>query len=148
MPLTEAERERYEADSANAQHNPADAISIAVGQHVFAHNHRFPDLRASAWRDRSVSSSGLAVSRFYFGARPQVVVDVIAQPSRARNEIAAKRDFCKANGILYVLVADVYDDEGVRQQLLAARAPAPVKAAAKAKRPVAQKRPRAKAAAA
>lgn len=143
MALTEAERERIELENADAQRNPADAISMAVGQSVFAHNHRFPELRARAWRDANVTSSGLTVSRFYFGARPQVVVDIVAQPVRAKIAIRAKRAYCAEHGIRYVLVPDAYADEAVREQLQAFARPAPKAPGKPPRRPVAQKRARA-----
>lgn len=147
MPLTEHERERMEAENALAAHNPADAISQAVGEPYFSNHHRFSDLRAAVWRDMSVSSSGLAVSRFYFSASPPVVVDIIAQPDRAKNEVAAKRQYCAERGIRYVLIPDAYDDKGVRDQLDAYTAPARPVAAGTVRPPRAQKRSRPKAAA-
>lgn len=148
--LTERERETIEREMHLSAQTPADAISEAVGEHVFSRNHRFPDLRALAWMDASVVASGLVVSRFYFSAKPPVIVDVVPQPARARAVIAAKRAYCKRNGFRYVLVEDAYDDHGVRTQLAATKVPATSSEppAAPARKPAAQKRPRTRATAA
>lgn len=143
--LTEREREQIEAEAYAASRTPADGISEAVGHHVFARNHRFPDLRARAWRDGSVVNSGLAVARYYFAVG--VVVDVEPHPGRHQTEIEAKRVYCREHGLLYVLIEDAYDDHAVREQLAVLRAP---KAATRTagKKPVAEKRPKTRAAAA
>jgi hypothetical protein len=116
-----------------------------IGVFVYANNHLFPDLRTPSWRNVSVTAHGLAVSRYYFSARPPVAVDVLPQPKRAKNEIAAKRAYCKRNGIRYVVVADNYDDQGVREQLAELAAPVATASEPARRRPAAQKRPRRKA---
>jgi len=115
-------RERHEAEVAMAARPHSDAISTAVGSPLYSTHHRFTDLKVDVYQQMSMKGGGLAVSRYYFMAR--IVVDVIRQPLRFQKEIAAKRAYCARKGLKYVLVADEFDDESVRQQLSPVRAPA------------------------
>lgn len=107
--------ERQEAEIALAERQQVDAISDVVGSGVYSARHRFQDLREALFEEARHGS--LAVSRFYFSVDPRVVVDIEPKPGMVAREIAAKRAYCERNGIRYVLIADPFDDVGVRAQL-------------------------------
>ena len=130
-------------ETAMAARPIGDLLSQLIGSSAFSRGHRFPDLRLPG--PFSVGPASLAVSRYYFEAR--VVVDVIAVSRRDEKSILAKRRFCKANGLRYLLLADPHDEQAIRDQLAesAAALRPPEARAAEAPavpRPVAQKRRR------
>lgn len=98
---------------AQAGRMPDDPISAVVGSAAYSAKHSLPGLRLSL--GDSYRSSSLTVSRYYFDAR--VVVDVIKDPSALRREIDAKRAYCVAHNMRYVVVQNTYDAESVRHQL-------------------------------
>lgn len=126
-------RERDEHAIALA--SPSDVISDIVGSPVYSARHRFADLRMTMFGTGRMASDGLAVSRFYFGVQPMVAVDIIEHQERFKAEIAAKRAYCAEHGIRYALVAEPFDDDGVRQQLTPIRRTTNRPRTAPAKRP-------------
>ena len=118
--MNTVEREHAEAQVALGELD--DEISRAVGSRVYSSRHRFRDMRMGVHQAVTVSSSALAVSRFYFAVQPQVVVDIVEHPDRFEREIAVKRAYCARVGIKYVLVTDDGDEETVRRQLTPERA--------------------------
>jgi hypothetical protein len=147
------QRDQIERDRGLAHANAVDPVSAVIGSPAYSSNHRFPGLRPAL--EQAYMSGALAVSRFYFGVTPKVAVDVVPLKKRGTIEVVTKRAYCEREGILYVLLEDIYDGASVATALGQRHAPrahaagpvttatAPSKPAAPAK-PARQRRPRTK----
>ena len=90
---------------------PVDIISAALGADIFVRNHRFGTLYIQTPMGRSPR---LTVSRYYWNVDPPVAVDFVKEVKRGEAEVEAKREYCAARGIHYILAVDEWDEDAIR----------------------------------
>lgn len=88
----------------------ADPVSQALGQKAFVRSHRI-DLQLDMHPGRSPR---LSVSRYYWDAEPPIAVDFVREIRHGKREVDAKRAYCRQRNIRYLLLANEFDEEGVR----------------------------------
>lgn len=91
-----------------------DSVSIAVGSEHFVIHHRFGNLFVQTPMG---NSPRLAVSRYYWNVEPPVAVDFRKEIRYGKQEFETKSQYCKRQGIRYVMVNDKWAGEEVEDQL-------------------------------
>lgn len=80
-------------------------LDIAVGDTVYSRNHR---IQESTLLLAGGVPARIQFSRFYFLLAPKVAIDYEVEAG-GEQVVAAKRDWCEAKSVRYVLVKDEFD---------------------------------------